>query len=648
MINYLFPFSLVEKNSRIILYASGTVGQAYYTQLTLTGYVTIVSWVDKNPNRAEVVPRTTLKNHDEASYDLVLLAVLNDYTASEIKKELLSFGIIKDKIIHVKPIIYTSSDFMGFHSSLTFSDLVNCEEKINTALDECFYYTGGDVDFFYKLMNEIIFITQGDDALKKAIHDSIVRYITKSDLSVRKAFLLLKMLYVVGCLYADGMKLYVSNARLLDIGAIQRYWLLLDIERVWFFNMNAVYNNLSNDIHKLVTKVACDFNLKWNPKCYDHSSKKICIMFYSFRELQRGVHESWISDFINRGYEIHILDIEYNLYDGNGYFPRIITEDIELQIRRNMEKLEMVKNSFPDEVLFYCTNIRDVKERQERILNIIAEINPLCVFDFCENHFVASYYMFQNYPIIKFPLKRSGFSSTFFHKVLVLGDDDFHPPITQEQVIKSFYCFEIKKSLRTFTRAEYNLNEDDIVCITVGNRLNMEITEDFFVSMFNLMNEHKKIKWLIVGVKWFSFLETRVDIRTSKTFENSIQFIGYESDLAGLYQICDIYINPLRSGGGTTVVWAASIGLAIVTPKEASDACSHIGKVNCVETESDIAPKIKALALDEQLLNEQKNIMKELMAQRTASRFVDTIESEMLRLAEGFTVQPLRNEMGAL
>jgi len=48
MNNFIFPFNQVKKNSTIVLYGAGNVGQCFYKQLITTQYCSIKAWVDKN------------------------------------------------------------------------------------------------------------------------------------------------------------------------------------------------------------------------------------------------------------------------------------------------------------------------------------------------------------------------------------------------------------------------------------------------------------------------------------------------------------------------------------------------------------------------------------------------------------------------
>lgn len=101
---YLFPFSLVPKNSRIILYGAGNVGKDFYLQLRMIAksecYCEIVAWVDRAFSIYQMKPPfdyvENILNH---SFDYVVIAVRNPQTAQDIKNDLKEQGVPESKIV---------------------------------------------------------------------------------------------------------------------------------------------------------------------------------------------------------------------------------------------------------------------------------------------------------------------------------------------------------------------------------------------------------------------------------------------------------------------------------------------------------------------------------------------------------------------
>jgi len=101
---YLFPFSKVPKDSNIVLYAAGKVGQQFYRQLIHSKYCSKVVWVDKkaaekNMNHV-VVPTEQIMTE----CDYVVIAIENEMIATEIMEEIRKvYGVDKEKMIWEKP-----------------------------------------------------------------------------------------------------------------------------------------------------------------------------------------------------------------------------------------------------------------------------------------------------------------------------------------------------------------------------------------------------------------------------------------------------------------------------------------------------------------------------------------------------------------
>lgn len=104
--NYLFPFDRIARNSNIVLYAAGDVGQAFYNQIKLTGYCNCVLWVDlrfKNI-RQNGLPVFALEEINKVDFDVILIAVKNAQLADDIQTILTDMGILKNKIIWSNPV----------------------------------------------------------------------------------------------------------------------------------------------------------------------------------------------------------------------------------------------------------------------------------------------------------------------------------------------------------------------------------------------------------------------------------------------------------------------------------------------------------------------------------------------------------------
>jgi len=98
-----FPFYAIRHSSRVILYGAGDVGQDYYRQATQSGYCDIVLWVDRDYAiyQDKCLPVSAPDKIETATYDHILISVLRQDIADEIKKILCEYGVPDEKIMQL-------------------------------------------------------------------------------------------------------------------------------------------------------------------------------------------------------------------------------------------------------------------------------------------------------------------------------------------------------------------------------------------------------------------------------------------------------------------------------------------------------------------------------------------------------------------
>lgn len=106
-INYIFPFYTKVSQKRIALYGAGEVGQSYFYQLKKWGGCTLCLWVDKKYAAYQyldekIYPVTELSI---TVLDYVIVAVVSESVADEIRSEIISKGIDEKKILWEEPIL---------------------------------------------------------------------------------------------------------------------------------------------------------------------------------------------------------------------------------------------------------------------------------------------------------------------------------------------------------------------------------------------------------------------------------------------------------------------------------------------------------------------------------------------------------------
>lgn len=95
----IFPFWMMNKNKKIVLYGAGEVGKSFMEQNEKYRFCQIVLWVDKNYlniGQQNIVSPAEIKN---ISYDYILVAVKNAGLAFEVRNHLIQEGLDYTKIM---------------------------------------------------------------------------------------------------------------------------------------------------------------------------------------------------------------------------------------------------------------------------------------------------------------------------------------------------------------------------------------------------------------------------------------------------------------------------------------------------------------------------------------------------------------------
>lgn len=106
---YLFPYQLIPKGSRIALYGAGKVGKSFFRQLQKSGYCELSAWVDRSVRETEGQMLSIPADMDWNGCDYVVVAIEMEERAESVKKELhQKYGISCNKLIWHNPVLSLS------------------------------------------------------------------------------------------------------------------------------------------------------------------------------------------------------------------------------------------------------------------------------------------------------------------------------------------------------------------------------------------------------------------------------------------------------------------------------------------------------------------------------------------------------------
>lgn len=97
--NKYFPYERIKKNSRVIVYGAGQIGQVIVNWLKKNNYCQLISWIDRCNYDEKVQKPEYIANMALDEYDYILLATVQTEYVNEMEKNLIDMGIPKERII---------------------------------------------------------------------------------------------------------------------------------------------------------------------------------------------------------------------------------------------------------------------------------------------------------------------------------------------------------------------------------------------------------------------------------------------------------------------------------------------------------------------------------------------------------------------
>ncbi len=182
----------------------------------------------------------------------------------------------------------------------------------------------------------------------------------------------------------------------------------------------------------------------------------------------------------------------------------------------------------------------------------------------------------------------------------------------RSHVIESTFTFDLKPQTEVVSRQELGFPEDAFVLVTVGTRLESEITDEFLGMLESIPDE--KIYMVFIG----DFPEYAERIRNFPVLGKRCMALGNCRDVLSRLQVCDLYVNPKRKGGGSSVVEAMVLGKPAVTIAY-GDIAVNAGGEFTVDTYEEMAEQILHYCNDKKFYAEMSE-----KARKRADLLLDT------------------------
>lgn len=586
MANYSYLFKYIEKGNRILLYGYGKNGRNIYQFLKENPQFQIVGIIDRNADMTAtyvfpVFHPSQLSGIPCKSFDKLLITVMDQAAGREIYQIVRENGIPEEKI--VAPYFYNGpSTTLSVESFIQDSTLVHRE--IKTFIDGQYK----NLLFFTPLVESLKTLEERKDGLLPQLkrHMNVLPSV--------ECIVFLHILYLSGLFDSELMKRLMECTLQISKNREELrqfvYSVFIDTTMMCFYHSEYLFPEFYNMRKELLKKICkmYDFSINQIEKNKNGARlKKICILyegFYQSRENQDSrvpLCIQWSNMLVKLGYDVQILTVDPRSYVLE---TPIFQSIIWTRFDTSADYITSLKMKLLPQVSIQCEDKIDLKERLQAILDDIFSYDPDLIVDMSDENSILSYIYSQYFTTLYIPM-RGYQSSSFFTYFAARERGGFEQEnrvfqsVNENAVIVCPVCILPPEPQAVYERRNFSLENEDFVLVTVGGRLNTEMSSEFIDLICNRLLSKPNIKWLVVGRENDYLTRKYADYISSK----KIIYIAYENDLPALYRICNLYINPNRMGGGASIIWAMNYGLPVATLADPNDVMPIIGIENAAD-----------------------------------------------------------------
>ena len=366
---------------------------------------------------------------------------------------------------------------------------------------------------------------------------------------------------------------------------ILKYWLIQSIEIFAFWRTLTLpsdyYFKRKHELEIIANNLIPNKSIFHKSKQTNSTSKKnICIVTYllgsSLKNSVQRVLQMITDNIDSEIFDISIVCLD-SFYCKKNSIANITDWGDSFKFKKQSKAL-LNKNIH----IYYC-NSNSIKKKIETSLGIIYNINPDLIIDISDEYSVSSFFYEQDFPTIYIPL-RGRVTSSFCN---IYKTSDYEETLKQNtyynnildkiKIVEWSFPEYVMKSNTTYTRKQFQLNDNSFIMVSAG--ILPPNDKKFFETMSTILDSNESFVWIIVGSKIPEYFTKQ---HNSYFQEKRIIEWGYEKNLDSLYRICDVFVNPNKTGGSGTIAIAAQQKLPIVLTDFPCDAMRWIKKENCI------------------------------------------------------------------
>lgn len=554
---FLFPYKQIVQDSNIIIYGVGNIGFDYIEQINENKYANLIAVMDSNYQGMKLLFDTICEEEDIGKYinvlDYVIIAILDESEQMKIAFRLIQRGINKEKIIFANGMEVGKNRRSIYRKKDLFD-----RQCLQYMMDDFFIYANGDIEYF------IFIILELKVSFEKSIRLAECFQLINMDICNEWKIIIIRLYIQAGYMNATLLKKYIEIVcKINDLD--ERYMLISDIAILPVYFRESLYHEFYADLSNAYKNVVEEYRLSVS-EVKKNKQKKIAILLnYLGAEFEHGdFKKNVINGLRKAGFYVNVfcLDIR-RWYAGACFIKPFDRMGCEVSPSRYFHNIHIREC---EGVQFTYINENCIKDRMQKSIDEVVKYNPDMIIDFTDEIAPQSYILNKLYSIIYWPMR--GIVSSMFHSKMItssnIAADYYRKNFKCERNVKMLICnmnIQIETKKRNHSRLEYGLDEMDFIIVTVGARLEYEMSIEFMDSICELLKQNSRMRWLIVGSEKIDYIKV---CHNEMLINKKIQFIKYETDLIGLYEICDVYLNPKRTGGAISRLYASAKSLPVV------------------------------------------------------------------------------------
>ncbi|MBU3087630.1 hypothetical protein KPL42_03880 [Clostridium gasigenes] len=188
-------------------------------------------------------------------------------------------------------------------------------------------------------------------------------------------------------------------------------------------------------------------------------------------------------------------------------------------------------------------------------------------------------------------------------------------PISMSDIMKS------DNSENKYTRKELEISEDTFLISIVGNRLNAEVTKEFLKLCEDILDENKSAALIFIG----SFDKESIKDKIDPKIYSKIYNISYAQNLVSAIELSNLYLNPIRFGGGLSSVVAIKTNIPVIST-DVGDVAIYLTDEFKVNDYIEMKVLVNKLIKEKELYEKYKDKTKEIYFKHIKSSWNGLIE----------------------